>query len=74
MGEGSFKIRERQIFVDQQTFHLMKDGGMRGVFPSGCLVVIGLFMATYGAGRFSIDAALRANEVPRSPGSVRLKK
>jgi len=49
-------------------------GGMRGVFPSGCLVVIGLFMATYGAGRFSIDAALRANEVPRSPGSVRLKK
>jgi len=49
-------------------------GGMRGIFPSGCLVVIGLFMATYGAGRFSIDAALRANEVPRAAGSVRLKK
>ena len=49
-------------------------GGMRGIFPSGCLVVIGLFMATYGAGRFSIDAALRANEVPRTAGSVRLKK
>lgn len=49
-------------------------GGMRGIFPSGCLVVIGLFLATYGAGRFSIDAALRANELPRSQGSVRLKK
>lgn len=49
-------------------------GGMRGIFPSGCLVVIGLFMATYGAGRFSIDAALRANELPRNSGSVRLKK
>jgi len=49
-------------------------GGMRGIFPSGCLVVIGLFLATYGAGRFSIDAALRANEVPRTAGSVRLKK
>jgi len=49
-------------------------GGMRGIFPSGCLVVIGLFMATYGAGRFSIDAGLRANELPRSAGSVRLKK
>ena len=49
-------------------------GGMRGIFPSGCLVVIGLFLATYGAGRFSIDAALRANEVPRNAGSVRLKK
>ncbi|HET7812664.1 MAG TPA: DoxX family protein [Steroidobacteraceae bacterium] len=49
-------------------------GGMRGIFPSGCLVVIGLYLATYGAGRFSVDAALRANEVPRSAGSVRLKK
>ena len=28
-------------------------GGMRGIFPSGCLVVIGLYLATYGAGRFS---------------------
>ena len=49
-------------------------GGMRGIFPSGCLVVIGLYLATYGAGRLSIDAALRANEVPRAAGSVRLKK
>jgi hypothetical protein len=37
-------------------------------------VVIGLYLATYGAGRFSVDAALRANEVPRSAGNVRLKK
>ena len=33
--------------------------GMRGIFPSGCLVVIGLYLATHGAGRFSVDAALR---------------
>ena len=49
-------------------------GGVRGVFPSGCLVFIGLFLATHGAGRLSADEALRANEVPRSTGSVRLKK
>jgi len=48
-------------------------GGMRGIFPSGCLVLIGLYLATHGAGRFSIDAGLRANEVPRSSGGVRLK-
>ena len=51
-----------------------RHGGMRGIFPSGCLVFIGLFLATYGAGRLSIDAALRANDAPRSIGSVRLKK
>ena len=49
-------------------------GGMRAVFPSGCLVVIGLYLATHGAGRFSIDEMLRANDVPRAPGGVRLKK
>jgi len=49
-------------------------GGMRGIFPSGCLVVIGLYLATRGAGRFSIDAALRANDLPRAAGTVRLKK
>lgn len=48
-------------------------GGMRGVFPSGCLVVIGLYLATYGAGRFSVDAALRANDLPRSTGGIRFK-
>ena len=51
-----------------------RHGGMRGVFPSGCLVFIGLYLATHGAGRFSIDAALRANELPRAMGGVRLKK
>ena len=49
-------------------------GGMRGIFPAGCLVVIGLYLATHGAGRFSIDEALRANEIPRTSGGVRLKK
>jgi putative oxidoreductase len=49
-------------------------GGMRGVFPSGCLVLIGLYLATYGAGRFSLDAALKANETPRGNGGVRLKR
>lgn len=50
-------------------------GGMRGVFPSGCLVVIGLYLATHGAGRFSIDSVLRANELPRTAGGgVRLRK
>jgi putative oxidoreductase len=51
-----------------------RHGGMRGVFPAGCLVFIGLYLATYGAGRFSIDAALRANELPRAAGGVRLKR
>ena len=49
-------------------------GGMRGTFPSGCLVFVGLYLATYGAGRFSMDAALKANETPRSAGGVRLKR
>jgi putative oxidoreductase len=48
--------------------------GMRGVFPSGCLVVIGLYLATHGAGRFSVDSALKANDAPRSNGGVRLKR
>ena len=55
------------VMVDHQ-------GGMRGIFPAGCLVVIGLYLATRGAGRFSFDEALRGNEVPRSVGSVRLRK
>jgi putative oxidoreductase len=49
-------------------------GGMRGIFPSGSLVAIGLYLATYGAGRFSLDAMLKANEVPRATGGVRLKR
>ena len=49
-------------------------GGMRGIFPSGCLVLVGLYLATHGAGRFSVDAAMRANELPRASGGVRLRK
>jgi putative oxidoreductase len=49
-------------------------GGPRGVFPSGCLVLIGLYLTTYGAGRLSLDAVLGANEVPRANGGVRLRK
>lgn len=49
-------------------------GGMRGIFPSGCLVLIGFYLATHGAGRFSVDSALKANETPRAAGGVRLKR
>ena len=49
-------------------------GGMRGIFPSGCLIAIGLYLATHGAGRFSLDASLKANETPRASSGVRLKK
>jgi putative oxidoreductase len=49
-------------------------GGMRGIFPSGCLIAIGLYLATYGAGRLSLDASLKANEVPRASSGVRLKR
>ena len=48
-------------------------GGMRGISPSGCLIVIGLYLATHGAGRFSVDAALGANDLPRTSGGVRFK-
>ena len=55
-------------------FMVDRFGGMRGIFPSGCLIVIGLYLATHGAGRLSLDASLKANEVPRGNGGVRLKK
>ncbi len=32
--------------------------GVRGAFASACLVAIGLYLATYGAGRFSLDSLL----------------
>ncbi len=39
--------------------------GVRGAFASACLVTIGLYMATHGPGRFSIDWLMmrRAHEV-----------
>lgn len=48
--------------------------GMRAAFPSGCLIAIGLYLATHGAGRFSMDSILKANDAPRSNGGVRLKR
>ena len=35
--------------------------GLRGAFPSLCLVLIGLYLATYGAGRFSLDSRFGAS-------------
>lgn len=32
--------------------------GVRGAFASACLIAIGLYLATYGAGRFSLDSLL----------------
>ena len=48
--------------------------GLRATFPSGCLVVIGLYLATHGAGRFSFDAVLHANDRPRAGGGITFKK
>jgi putative oxidoreductase len=35
-------------------------GGIRGAFPSACLVLIGLYLATHGPGRFALEARPRA--------------
>jgi putative oxidoreductase len=32
--------------------------GIRASFPSACLVVIGLYLATHGPGRFAVDSLL----------------
>lgn len=34
--------------------------GLRGSLPSLCLVLMGLYWATYGAGRYSVDAVLES--------------
>jgi putative oxidoreductase len=47
--------------------------GMRGIYPSASLVFFGLFLATHGAGRFSVDAVLKANQLPRTNGGVRFR-
>lgn len=39
------------VMVDAQ-------GGIRAAFPSVCLVLVGVYLATYGAGRFSVDRVL----------------
>ena len=33
-------------------------GGLRASLPSLCLVLMGLYWGTYGAGRYSLDAVL----------------
>lgn len=33
-------------------------GGIRAAFPSACLIAIGMYLATNGAGRFSVDHLL----------------
>jgi putative oxidoreductase len=40
--------------------------GMRGAFPSACLVAMGLYFATAGAGRFSVDYLLNRNDPSRT--------
>ena len=35
-------------------------GGIRGAFPAACLVVIGIYLAFNGAGRYSVDHRLEA--------------
>ena len=47
--------------------------GMSGTFPSGFMVFVGLYLATHGAGRFSVDEVLKANQQPRASGGVRFK-
>jgi putative oxidoreductase len=47
--------------------------GMGGTFHSGCMVFVGLYLATHGAGRFSVDEALKANQQPRANGGVRFR-
>jgi putative oxidoreductase len=35
--------------------------GLRGAFPTVCLVAIGVFLALHGAGRFGLDAIFETN-------------
>ena len=43
--------------------------GLRGSLPSLCLVLMGLYWATYGAGRYSVDALLERRR-PRGPSRL----
>jgi putative oxidoreductase len=47
--------------------------GNTAMVISGFLIAVGFYLATHGAGRFSLDALLRANDLPRSNGGVRFK-
>lgn len=35
--------------------------GLRGAFPTICLIAIGVFLALHGAGRFGLDTLLESN-------------
>jgi putative oxidoreductase len=35
-------------------------GGIRGAFPSACLVAIGIYLTLHGAGRYSLDHWLKS--------------
>jgi putative oxidoreductase len=45
--------------------------GLRGAFSAACLVLIGLYLATRGAGRFGLDAVLQKARTERAPDSAR---
>lgn len=45
--------------------------GLRGAFPAACLVLFGLYLATRGAGRHSIDRMLRERNPARSSQDAR---
>ena len=34
--------------------------GIRGAFPAACLVVIGIYLATRGAGRYAFDRVIES--------------
>jgi putative oxidoreductase len=40
-------------------------GGIRGSFGSLCLILIGLYLATHGPGRFALDTFLSRGAEPR---------
>ena len=56
------------VMVDWHT------GGARGSLASGCLVLMGLYWGTYGAGRYSLDAWLerRGGSLRRTPATPEL--
>jgi putative oxidoreductase len=51
------------VMVDQHS-------GLRGSLPSICLVLMGLYWATYGAGRYSLDAVLERGGSRRSGAAL----
>lgn len=46
-------------------------GGIRASFPSACLILIGIYLALYGAGRFSLDYLLESPENKKGTANER---